>query len=562
MQISVSEEIRILNAVMRDIDYLNESERKRVMEKFLNLVEKLYQQLQELLSQNQELRDENKRLKGEKGKPDIKPNKTSKERENTSGKDSDNEESPLGKKPKKKWKKSRKLDKIEIDEELPIPYEGDLPLDAQSKGYRSVVIQNIEIKRHNIEYQLQRYYSPLKKKTYEAKLPADVEGEFGAELKAYLIYLYHECRVPEGKIHQALYGQGIMISEGQISNLLIKKQERFHEEKKEIMKQGIASSEYQHIDDTGARVMGVNQYFSVLCNEYYSAFFIHPKKNRLTVLEILNQRQELSYTLNEATFIYLNEKKVPRHIIDALTSVSWPEQMLKEPFITKLKQVSPKIKRRYIDMIVEAAGLTWYQEKNSSEKIKILVSDAAKQFSGITELNALCWIHEERHYKNLIPIFDIHKKQLKNFRSKIWDYYRKLEAYKLNPDEEVKKDLREEFNELFSTHTGYDALDDCISMTMSRKKGLLVVLDHPEVALHNNPAELAIRDYVVKRKISYQTRSQEGTRSWETFLTIKDTCRKLGVNFYDYLYDRISNEYKMPHLASLIPKMKEARASP
>ncbi|GAH46840.1 unnamed protein product, partial [marine sediment metagenome] len=121
----------------------------------------------------------------------------------------------------------------------------------------------------------------------------------------------------------------------------------------------------------------------------------------------------MSYTLNEATFTYLDEKKVPRHIIDALTSVSWPEQMDKEPFITKIKQVSPKIKKRYIDMIVEAAGLTWYQEKNSSEKIKILVSDAAKQFSGITELNALCWIHEERHYKNLIPIFDLHKKQLK-----------------------------------------------------------------------------------------------------------------------------------------------------
>jgi len=80
--------------------------------------------------------------------------------------------------------------------------------------------------------------------------------------------------------------------------------------------------------------MGVNQYFSVLCNEFYSAFFIHPKKNRLTVLEILSQRQELGYRLNETIFAYLNEKKVPRHIIDALTLTLWPEQMGEEPFIT------------------------------------------------------------------------------------------------------------------------------------------------------------------------------------------------------------------------------------
>ncbi|MEW6606371.1 MAG: hypothetical protein AB1414_02795, partial [bacterium] len=73
-----------------------------------------------------------------------------------------------------------------------------------------------------------------------------------------------------------------------------------------------------------------------------------------------------------------------------------------------------------------------------------------------------------------------------------------------------------------------------------------------EVPLHNNPAELAVREYVVKRKISIQTRSEEGTRSWETFLSIKDTCRKLGVNFRKYLYDRLSGEYRLPSLAEMI----------
>jgi len=89
-------------------------------------------------------------------------------------------------------------------------------------------------------------------------------------------------------------------------------------------------------------------------------------------------------------------------------------------------------------------------------------------------------------------------------------------------------------------------------MTKKKKDSLLVVLDYPDTPLHNNPAELAIRMYVVKRKISFGTRSDDGTKSWETFFTIMDTCFKLGVNFRNYLYDRISNQNKMPSLSSFI----------
>ena len=108
------------------------------------------------------------------------------------------------------------------------------------------------------------------------------------------------------------------------------------------------------------------------------------------------------------------------------------------------------------------------------------------------------------------------------------------------------------FAEIFSTETGYDELDERIRLTKAKKGNLLVVLDYPDTPLHNNPAELALRMYVIKRKISFGTRTEEGTRSWETFFTILDTCRKFGVNLREYLYDRISNQYKMPSLASII----------
>ncbi|MGO9257171.1 MAG: hypothetical protein ACLQU1_12830 [Bryobacteraceae bacterium] len=53
--------------------------------------------------------------------------------------------------------------------------------------------------------------------------------------------------------------------------------------------------------------------------------------------------------------------------------------------------------------------------------------------------------------------------------------------------------LSSAFDELFSTVTGYDALDQRIAKTKANKGPLLMVLGHPEIPLHNNPAELGDR---------------------------------------------------------------------
>jgi len=65
-------------------------------------------------------------------------------------------------------------------------------------------------------------------------------------------------------------------------------------------------------------------------------------------------------------------------------------------------------------------------------------------------------------------------------------------------------------------------------------------------------AELAIRMYVIKKKISFGTRSADGTKSWETFFSILDTCRKLRIDFREYIFDRISGRFQMPSLAKVI----------
>ena len=58
--------------------------------------------------------------------------------------------------------------------------------------------------------------------------------------------------------------------------------------------------------------------------------------------------------------------------------------------------------------------------------------------------------------------------------------------------------------------------------------------------LHNNLSESDIREYVKRRKISGSTRSDEGRRCRDTFASLKKTCRKLGISFWQYLRDRVS----------------------
>jgi len=96
-------------------------------------------------------------------------------------------------------------------------------------------------------------------------------------------------------------------------------------------------------------------------------------------------------------------------------------------------------------------------------------------------------------------------------------------------------------------------------MTLAKKEALLLVLDHPFLPLHNNGSELGTRFQARMRDINFQTNSQNGTKSKDTFATIVQTARKLKVNVYQYVYDRVTKQFEMPSLAELILLNKAQR---
>lgn len=451
---------------------------KTLVGQLLNIIEQMAQTIQELQKENQKLKDEINRLKGEKGKPNIKPNVPKKEYDICRKRSS-----------KKKWTKSSKKSQIKIDRVEVRQVDQDiLPPDAEYKGYRYVVVQNIKFETDNVEYRLERYYSPSEKKTYEAELPEEVDGEFGPDLKAFVHHHYFACRVPEKKIWKTLTERGISISVGQISNILTKAfKDDFTQEKEGILEAGMKSTNYFHIDDTGARHKGLNHYVQVICTLLFSVFFITRYKNKDAIREILG----------------LNEDEM-------------------------------------ID--------------------KIMVSDDAKQFMFLAVWHALCWIHEIRHYRKMNPILEYHRARLIEFLTKIWEFYDLLKEFKERPSEEQKRFLEQRFDELFSTKTGYEELDKRIALTRKKKEKLLLVLTYPQIPLHNNPAEIALRELVIKKRTSYGTKSEDGKIAWENMMTILDTCRKHDVSFMDYVKDIFSKRYAMSRLSTLI--LEKARSNP
>jgi len=201
---------------------------------------------------------------------------------------------------------------------------------------------------------------------------------------------------------------------------------------------------------------------------------------------------------------------------------------------------------------MEAASIAAYQRQTEVPIINILLSDDAPQFKKLSLEQALCWIHEGRHYNRLSPIVPLNVEILDNFKTCFWNYYGELLKYKENPMPEKTELLSAEFDRIFSKKTGYDSLDDRIEKTGCKKEALLLVLKHPELPLHNNESELGARVEKRRQDVSLQTKSKEGTDAKDAFLTVTQTAKKLGVNAYRYIYDRISKKFSMPSLADLI----------
>ena len=73
----------------------------------------------------------------------------------------------------------------------------------------------------------------------------------------------------------------------------------------------------------------------------------------------------------------------------------------------------------------------------------------------------------------------------------------------------------------------------------------------PSLPLTNNDAEQILRHWVIDRRLSHGTRTEEGTRSFTLLASVIETCRLRGAPTWDYLTSVISAARKGLQLPAL-----------
>ncbi len=541
-------------------------QRTPLVESLLRVIEQLQaanEQLRMTVQQQQlrieQLEDEVRRLKGlpdqPKRKPGPSPLNDPSGPPSAAGEKKKKPNPPGGKRPGSA-KRSKTRD-LKIHKTVPLPLDG-LPDGTKFLGYVDFTVQDLRLEPYNTRYRRGRYQLP-DGTIVAAPLPEGVKSHFGPTLRQYVLYQHFHNHVTQPLLHEELLELGMDISAGQVNRLLTEGHEAFSREKDSLLPAAREVSAYLQTDDTSARHRGKSGHTLHIGNDLFASFFTTDTKSRVNFLKILLSPHQ-GYLFNDDALFYLECFEFPQKHLARLKAdtgalykddKSWEAQL-------DAWEISSAEHRRLLTESALWANLLAHDLYSDL----VFISDDAAQFKLLAFLHALCWVHMERHVAQLIGLTADQRAAQEAARDAIWDYYQQLKAYREAPTPARRARLETDFDQLFLKETGWPELNEVLRKIHGKKSELLLVLDHPEIPLHNNLSENDIRQYVKKRKVSAGTRSDAGRRCRDTFLSLKTTCRKLGITFWRYLQDRIHGLHNIPPLADLIRKKAAELADP
>jgi hypothetical protein len=493
--------------------------------------------IQHLREQNQALRDEIAVLKKLSARPKIRPSQLRKDERK-----------------QRRRKRRRKRDRKRAVDRTVVVKAEQVPEGSQFKGYGDFYVQELVIKAETTRYRVEKWLTP-QGEIVSGKLPGEVSTEgpgehFGPTLRCFVLYQYYHALVTEPLILEQLHEWDVQISSGQLHRLITQGKEQFHQEKDEILRVGLRVSGHVNVDDTGARHAGKNGYCTHIGNQWFAWFSSTESKSRINFLELL-RAGATDYVLCGEALEYMAAQKLPKRPLSKLATHT-------DRVLCDEKQWQAALKdwgitdARHVRIATEGALLGSVLSHGVNPEL-IIVSDDAGQFDVLR--HALCWIHAERVLVRLVGFNDSQREALEQVRTALWQLYGNLKDYQAKPTSDAK--LEQQFDALCTTKTCFASLNAALKRMHRNKAELLLVLQHPELPLHNNLSETDIREYVKRRKISGGTRSEDGRRGRDTFASLKKTCRKHRIRFWRYLDDRIRGTHRIPPLPELI----QARAT-
>jgi len=294
-----------------DLSGITDPEARRILGVLLNVIEVQAAEIATLRVENQRLRDEVNRLKGEQGAPTLLPAKRA-------ATNHASERERRAERPVRPRVDKRSLLHIDRTEEREVD-PALLPPDAERKGYAEFVVQDVALRTDTVLFRCARWYAASTRRSYQAALPEGYvdQGHYGSGLKALALQLYYQGQMSEPKILAVLHSVGIVISAAHLATLLIA-QPVFAAEYEEIARAGLASSPYQHLDDTSTRVNGEEEHCHILCGPLFTLYRTTPRKDRQTVLDVLRLDAPRAYQLNRYAWAFLAEHGLPAAVLRAL----------------------------------------------------------------------------------------------------------------------------------------------------------------------------------------------------------------------------------------------------
>lgn len=529
------------------VSVIRDEDKTPLVRLLLRVIEEQSQRIEEQSQRIAALEAEIARLKGGPKKPasNSKPSALSKPAAAAA---------PAGKRPGSA--KRAKTKDLPIHEEIPLPPK-ELPPGSTLVRRDPFVVQDLIVHTHNTRYLLETWRTATGD-VIRGELPAGIRGHFGPGLLAFLLQQHYAAHVPQSRLLEELQDYGVDISAGQVNNILTENHEAFHAEKDALLPTAVHAFTALCVDDSGAPHQGKYGSCLCICNEFFTSFHSSDTKERSKFLDVLRCGHR-DYVLNEHAWVYLKDQGLPAKVLRLLQAAE-PAGSAAAQTIAAQTLVDESAWNQYLDRL----GIASAKHRQTLTEATLLGSAIAHGVSpelGIVSdgsaiydlfVHGLCWIHQERNLAKLTPCGSAQCQTLADVLTGVWELYADLKAYRSAPTPSQAESLRARFDAIVGRTTSWPEMKAALGRLADKKADLLRVLERPDLPLHTNTVERDFRDWATKRKISAGTRGELGKRCRDTFLSLKSTCKKLGVRFMSYLHDRITRAGKILLLSELV----------
>lgn len=427
----------------------------------------------------------------------------------------------------------------------------DCPSDARFKGYQTFAVQEIDIKAKETVYKLE-VWQALSGEIFRAKIPDELKGShFGPMLKALATSLYSQGMTQPG-VHEFLKDMGIDLSSGQVNNILLNEAGKYSYVSEEILAAGLKEASFIRADDTGEKHQHKNGYCTHIGGQYFAYYTTSFSKSRENFLRILLQKKE-GYYINDSMIWHLFQSGIEDDILNLFEDYKGRIYSSKKGINRLLNQLgigSKKLRQYCIE-----GGLVGFISSTILKTGQVLLSDRAGQFALFN--HAACWVHMERPLRKIICTSEQAEQELKHVRNCIWTLYDILKEAALTQVDKEK--VHQLYNDLTAIKTISPEINAVIVNFATYRDEMLKSLDHPELPLHNNDSERDIRPVAKRRNISGSTKSNDGRKFRDGLMTIKQTCFRVGYNFWEFLVRWHRGD--PPDLAEMVRNRYQASAA-